>query len=380
MIIHRDETMMYYIYIRKFDEKGYIGFAVAINGFCFTRITPLFSLFERKIEQLAERGILINYTQHGNLTTTLSSFVDEEEEVAGVVNILQKEFSSMRTVKRLPEADYGVSIQSQKIFNENDDNSEIVAASCAYGYTIILKQENYDTLRSTSYRSTLKQLNAQNEYLSNQVEELKETNRQIKQEKEQFRKVIFLAAGVIGCIIGIYFLHKNLNKTQDELDGTYDKLNLAINVIQERDSAINSKDSIISYKESVINNRNKLISSLKKSISGLENLLQQANNERLDLSVKIREISKYHPFLVTSCDVNSEKFKFEYYCPEKKYVVVSLKAINTRTSEIITSNHNFYVNEGRGSKYLAFSKKLNTSDLYYVVLIYHDQIIAGKYW
>ena len=78
LIIHRDETMMYYIYIRKFDEKGYIGFAVAINGFCFTRITPLFSLFEKKIEQLAERGILINYTQHGNLTTTLSSFVDEE--------------------------------------------------------------------------------------------------------------------------------------------------------------------------------------------------------------------------------------------------------------------------------------------------------------
>ena len=183
--------MMYYIYIRKFDEKGYIGFAVAINGFCFTRITPLFSLFERKIEQLAERGILINYTQHGNLTTTLSSFVDEEEEVAGVVNILQKEFSSMRTVKRLPEADYGVSIQSQKIFNENDDNSEIVAASCAYGYTIILKQENYDTLRSTSYRSTLKQLNAQNEYLSNQVEELKETNRQSNKRKSNLERLFF---------------------------------------------------------------------------------------------------------------------------------------------------------------------------------------------
>ena len=81
LIIHRDESIMYYIYIRKINAKRYIGLAVAINGYYFSQINSLFSLFEKQIELLAERGIIINYSKSGELTTSLSSLIKEETEI-----------------------------------------------------------------------------------------------------------------------------------------------------------------------------------------------------------------------------------------------------------------------------------------------------------
>jgi len=365
LIIHRDEDMMYYVYIRKIDGKRYIGIAVAINGYYFTQISSLFSLFEKKIEQLAEHGVIINYSKNGDLTTSLSSLAKEEEEVMGVANSLQTEISAIKTVQRIPQVDYAVSIKSKKIFNENDNNSEIVKASYTFGYTIILKQENYDTLRSTSYRNTLKQLNAQNESLTKEVEKLKETNKQILRQKKQFKKVIFLFITVIACGIGIYFLSKNLNNTQDEL-------NSANNTIQE--------------KNSVISGKNTRILNLKDSVSNLEMELGQVRQEKADLSDRMLEMCTHYPFIVTSCEVNSERFKFDYYCSEEKEITVTLKAINDKNSEIVSNNHTLTFYKGGGTKSLDFSKKLNnqnyysSTQYYYVVLIYDGQIIAGKYW
>lgn len=356
---------MYYVYIRKIDGKRYIGIAVAINGYYFTQISSLFSLFEKKIEQLAEHGVVINYSKNGDLTTSLSSLTKEEEEVMEVANFLQTEISAIKTVQRIPQVDYAVSIKSKKIFNENDNNSEIVKASYTFGYTIILKQENYDTLRSTSYRNTLKQLNAQNESLTKEVEKLKETNKQILRQKKQFKKVILLFITVIACGIGIYFLYKNLNNTQDEL-------NSANNTIQE--------------KNSVISGKNTRILNLKDSVSNLEMELGQVRQEKVDLSDRMLEMCTHYPFIVTSCEVNSERFKFDYYCPEEKEIAVTLKAINDKNSEIVSNNHTLTFYKGGGTKSLDFSKKLNnqnyysSTQYYYVVLIYNGQIIAGKYW
>ncbi len=359
LIIHRDENMMYYIYIRKINSKRYIGFAVAINGYYFVQINPLFQLFEKKIEQLAEHGVIIYYSKNGDLTTSLSNLIKEEEEVLNFANILQARISAIESIKRLPQIDYGVSIKSQKIFNENDNNSEIVKASYTYGYTVILKQENYDTLRSTSYRNTLKQLNAQNELLNKEVEKLKETNRQILRKKRQFKKVIFLFFAVIACSIGIYFLHKDLSSTQNEL---------------------NSANNTIQNKNSVIKDKNERISNLRDSVLTLERNLEQVRHEKADLSDKIHEICNAYPFIVTSCNVNSKRFMFDYYCPKEKKITVTLKAVNAKSSEIITNSHTLTFYKGGGTKNLDFGRKLNNRSYYYIVLLYKGQIIAGTYW
>lgn len=365
LIIHRDESIMYYIYIRKINAKRYIGLAVAINGYYFSQINSLFSLFEKQIELLAERGIIINYSKSGELTTSLSSLIKEETEILNFANNLQDKISSISSVKKLPQVDYSVSIKSQIIFNEFDNNDDIVKASYTYGFTIILKQHNYDTLRATSYKNTLKQLNTQNENLTKEIDKLRESNKQILRQKKQFKKVVFLFIAVIASIVGIFFLYENLNNTQYRLD--------------KANTTIKEKDNVITV-------RNERISNLKDSVINLETSLQQVNREKSELSNNLHEICNHYPFIVTSCDVNSERFNFDYYCIEEKEITVTLKAINDSNSEIVTSNHTLTFYKGGGTKSLYFSKKLNNqsyhkgTQYYYIVLIYNGQIIAGKYW
>jgi hypothetical protein len=359
LIIHRDESMMYYTYIRKINNKKYIGFAIVVNGYYFTQISVLFSLFEEKVEQLAEQGVIINYSKSGDLDTFLHSLINEEEEVIGFTNSLQDKISSIKNYRRIPQVDFAVSVNSQKIFNESDNKSEIVKASYTFGYTIILKQENYDTLRSKSYRNTLKQLNAQNETLVKAVEELQEANKRILRQKKQFRKVTFLFIAVIACGIGMYCLNENLNDTQDKLNSANDN--------------IKTKNAEIKVKKDSI-------SDLKYGISNLNFTLSQERKENLELSSKLHEISMYYPFIVTSFNIKSGSIDFDYICYEKIEIIVSLKAINTYNGEVISNYHTLKFNKGKGSQSLDFHKNLNTQYYYYVVLLYNEQIIAGKYW
>jgi cell division protein FtsL len=254
---------------------------------------------------------------------------------------------------------FAVSITSQKIFNENDTNSEIIKASYTFGYTIILKQENYDTLRSTSYRNTLKQLNTQNEALTKTVEQLKETNKQILRQKKQFREVVFLFIAVIVCGIGIYYLNDNLKNTQDELNSAND--------------TIDKKDTLISAQKDNISVLNDWVESLNFK-------LDQERIKNTELSSKLNKIAKYYPFIVTSYDINTYRLFFEYLCTKDTEITITLMAINISKVEVISNDYTLTFSKGEGSKSLDFNGTLDTRCYYYVVLLYNGQIIAGKYW
>jgi hypothetical protein len=350
---------MYYVYIRKIDNRKYIGFAIAINGYYFTQIKPLFSLFEKKIEQLAEQGVIICYSRDGELDTFLKSLVNEEEEVIEFTNSLQTEISEIKNYRRIPQVNFEVSINSQKIFNENDNKSEIIKASYTFGYTIILKQESYDTVRSNSYRNKIKQMNAQNKELTKAIDELKETNKQILRQKKQFKKVVFLFIAVIACGIGIYCLNDNLNNTQDKLNSAND--------------TINKKNVVIKTKDDSISN-------LKDGISNLKFTLKRERSEKEELSSTLHEISTHYPIIVTSYKISSNSFKFNYLCAKDTQITVTLKAINTNDGDVISNYHTLTFNKGTGSQSLDFQSALNTHYDYYVVLIYDGHIIAGHYW
>ena len=145
LIIHRDENMMYYIYVRNLDKGKYIGFAIAINGYYFTQIQPLFSIFENQVEELVENGVIISFTNNGKITSHLTSFAKEEEEVLEVINALQIKVNNLNNLKKLPPVDFSVAVASRKLLKDTDSESVIANASCRFGYTIVLKESDYDT-------------------------------------------------------------------------------------------------------------------------------------------------------------------------------------------------------------------------------------------
>ena len=50
--VHRYGNLMYYAYIRKLENSKYIGFCVVLNGSMLTKLSSLFSLFEKTIFEL----------------------------------------------------------------------------------------------------------------------------------------------------------------------------------------------------------------------------------------------------------------------------------------------------------------------------------------
>lgn len=58
--IHREGNLMYYGYIRKLEEKNYIGFCIVLNGLMMSQINQLFALYENLITTLVTKGYLIH--------------------------------------------------------------------------------------------------------------------------------------------------------------------------------------------------------------------------------------------------------------------------------------------------------------------------------
>lgn len=360
LIVHRDENLMYYIYVRKLDKKKFIGLSVVINGYYLTRIQSLFSLFEKEIEKLTEKGVILHLNEEGDISSQLASLSDEEEEVISVVNTLQVKINSMARIKRLPPADFSVSVSSRKIFRETDPMTEIAEASCRFGFTVVLKEKDYDTIRLTSFKNILKNLNAEKFALIKENESLREVNRTIQRQKNNFKKVVFLSLVLVVCGVGAIFLYFSLNDANVQLD-------VARRTINEKDVKIENRDH--------------RISTLRDSVKSLKEDVEREKSSNEKLESKLQTVMSYYPFAVTKCEVSNSRFKFDYYCTQEKEVTVTLKAINeTSGEEVITGTYTLKFNEGTGSKELIYNNTLNGWCDYYVVLIYNGNVIAGKDW
>ena len=352
LVIHRDENLMYYVYIRKIDKKRFIGFAVVINGYYLPQIHRLFSIFEKGVEELVEKGVIINFTNDGEISSDLTSLAKEEEEAMSVVGDLHTKVYAIKEAKRLPPVDYSVSIYSRKIFKVSDPVQEIVNASCRFGFTIVLKDKDFDTVRLTSFKSILKNLNAEKTALIIQNNKLEESNRNIRRQKKQFKKVVMLFLAVIACGFGLYLMNVNLSNTQYRLER-------ANSTIYENES---------------------LISNLRDSVSVLGNDLHRATRIKQRVENSLQRICSYAPFAVTRCEVSAGEFEFDYYSPEEKEVTLTLRAVNERNSEVVSNTHTLTLSKGNGSATLSFARTLDISYFYYVFIIYDGHIVAGKRW
>lgn len=360
IVIHRDGNLMYYCYIRKLGNSRYLGFCIVINGYYLSKIDGLFSLFENTIEKIVTQGVIIHFSEDGTLTTSIDNLRSEEEEVESLIENLRMGFEGFSKIsKLLPQTDYAIAKDSIKEHCISDGVQDIVRASYSYGFTYIYKDEDYDTIRMNSYKGVLSRLNEKNITLNKKNQELQEENAKILRQKKQFTNVFLLILIVIGCGIGLFFLNRDLDYTQNQLDD-------ANSTISEKDTLIEAKSLLISQHEN--------------SIDSLYSLLSNERDLRKNAEDKLTKVCSNYPFVVTSFSVSSDAVSFDYYITEEKEITITLKAINDKNSQIVSSTHTNTYYKGGGSKKFYFSRNLYTSDYYYVVLIYDGKIIAGKRW
>ena len=304
-------------------------------------------------------GVAIKYSESGDIVITGKKLSSQKEDLDGILNELLNSFVDLGNEHALPTSDYSVSKNSTKEFDVTADKQKMINASYTYGFTYIYKSEDFDTIRIDSYRSTLNRVNNENQKLKKENERLYALNKKINRQKKQFKNVVFLILVVIGCGVGLFFLHDTLTNTRGELSS-------ARNTIEERNATISKNKSTIKQNES--------------KISELNTSLQNEKAENDKLNKKISDLTSQYPIAISEIEVNSEEFSFDYDSQEEKELTFTLKAINERNGYIISNSHTLTYYADGGHKSLRFSSKLNTSDYYYVILMYDGKIIAGKRW
>lgn len=180
--IRRDKNLMYYGYIRKLDVSGqYIGFCILLNGVMFMNVNSLFKLFEDAFADLINRGVIVNFNDKGEVTSSIINLYQKKNEVERIVAIILNNISDIKFgLRKLPPIFYEVSTNECIKFYANDDDSKIEAASCKFGYTFILKDSNYDTYSVCKIKQlskTITDLEKGNNRLKNELSSTKRKQR-----------------------------------------------------------------------------------------------------------------------------------------------------------------------------------------------------------
>lgn len=211
--IHRDGNLMYYCYLRKFEVDKYIGFCVLLNGTYVENVFQVFRVFEDLITKITYRGNILYFDEKGNLTSNLHQLYKHAEEINLVDVELQTAFSEL--IKRqppLPPTDFSVASHTSTTYSVEDDLKEVLHSSLTFGYTYILKENDFNTQKMNAYRSTLKRLSRDNEGLKEKCQKI---SHELMTERTKRRNIVWVGLlGMIVVIMGIILYYKVLFPTE----------------------------------------------------------------------------------------------------------------------------------------------------------------------
>ena len=209
VVIHRDGNLMYYCYLRKFEVDKCIGFCVLLNGTYVENVFQAFHVFEELITKITYRGNLLYFDEKGNLTSNLHQLYKQTEEIKLVDVELQTAFSELlKKQPLLPPTDFSVASHTSTINSIDDDLKEVVHSSLTFGYTYVLKENDFNTQKMNAYRSTLKRLSRNNEDLKEKCQDI---SRELMAERTKRRSLVWVGLLVIVVVImGIILYDKVL--------------------------------------------------------------------------------------------------------------------------------------------------------------------------
>ena len=371
IIVHRNNDLMYYGYIRKLDiYPQYIGFCVLYNGVLFPNLEQLFGIFEKAVTDLVVNGVILQFNEKGEIISKVSNLFEEQQEIERISTVVLSEIDKQKhATKRLPPVSYGTSSHECKLFSITDNDKEIEDASCKYSYISILKEDDYDTSVLSSYRSILKRLNKQVVDLTYRLEEQKSKNAAILRQKKQIQNVVILLIAVLLLGIILLFLRSNLIETKG-------KLNEAKNEISEKEMQLNKAYKDIACKDSIIMVNENTIKKWKGNYEKESKNREKAEEELESLK---STISSFQPIIVRSTD-----FRFSTGIYEMKYYGLASGLYSFRFRVILPDGNkeefdrSFNVYSGENIQTITLSNNYNSTKYYVIEIMYNGHVIGGS--
>ena len=179
LVIHRDNNLMYYCYMRKLEQDNFIGFCLLLNDAMIEEIPALFELFDNGISHLALAGEIVKINDNGDIVSNTDSLLSNRQTIQQIANNMMRDLNHLvETRKKLPAQSLAVSQDEIKRFNIRDDAKQIVDSALSYALVFVTKDE--DSQNIDSYRSTIKRLKEETERMQKTIQTLQRNNEQLK--------------------------------------------------------------------------------------------------------------------------------------------------------------------------------------------------------
>ena len=322
IIVHRDNNLMYYGYIRKLDvSHQYIGFCVLLNGVMFSRIGDLFHVFEEAVSELVSKGEILEFDDKGNIESRIEYLCDKSQEVERITSFIRNGFSGLEDIAcKLPLVDYGISKNESISFSIADDDEKIIDAIGKYGYTCILKEADCEPISLLNSISVIKRLRDEKIELLDKYNKLKDNYNTLKKTKKQYRNVVFLCLIIFCCGIGSFFLYSELDDTKNDLYDlmhSFEQKTMDISELEVQNSELEGQNDTLQAE----------IGKIKQELSEYKNYCE----EYLPIIITDVEIAnKGKGFIETDFGNDIYSANSMFLCPKIKY-----KGIKTHESIIL---------------------------------------------
>lgn len=322
LTIHREENLMYYGYVRRLHKKGqYIGMCIVLNGSMFRGIKTLFNRFENYITDMVVRGQIIEFSDCGDLISTVTNLYERQREIEQITKFIQNDIETL-TIQKLPPLNFSIGKNESKSFLVDDKADSILEATYKYGYTYIYKDAGYNTNTLTSYSGKLQTLNKEKTAALQTIDKQKQEISDLKKKQKNYKLVIWLI--VVICIGGIIFIstinsrnatilrlnnniatQKQTIETQENkiaiLRDTISSRNIKIqalktdkqNLEHKRDSLMRSNRTLTTEKNTLLNDKNNLTTKLNRTESTLKEANAKISKKDKEIQNLKDEVSKY---------------------------------------------------------------------------------------
>lgn len=214
IVIHRNNDLMYYGYIRKLDQTSqYIGFCVLLNGVIYKNPSALFPIFENAVADLVAIGRIISFNEEGEIVAQVNNLSTEEEEIERISGLIRNSIGDLASqTQPLPPVDYALAIDERKVFSIGDNSDLILEATYKYAYTSIIKDKGSDTRSLSGYKGIIKKNRNEIKTLNQECEELKRKVTTLKNKQRNTKWVLILSLISIA-LFGVVYI-KVINPTE----------------------------------------------------------------------------------------------------------------------------------------------------------------------
>ena len=321
LVIHRDDTLMFYTYVRRLhnaesSNNRYIGISYVLNNHFINDIDGLFNIFEGAITTIVSRGILLEYSNSGNILATIGKIYNAKSEFAHISAYLKNELDVFMAGKNdtLPPLDYSINDSESRTFTFADSRSEIIKALSTFPTIYIFKDAEYENKESKSYASILFRQNKEIKQLKDTIIQRDKTISNHEKQRNNYRLVLCLLSFIFVGTIIFYFFAQSKSKI---IDDQTDKIETLNSDVQSKNTRIqNLKQNVLSL-EKELENANTTIINLMVTNELVTDSLRQTEEKLRDSEILIEEKNNNIADLKTKLP---QKYKTKY---EEQYLYIN---------------------------------------------------------